>query len=192
MPIIDSIQDKAVCRSTFRCRYWLALVPALALLSCFGGVQHTGKVVGYKNGRVLTKEGFYQVGSLPAEWQRVNLDKAMVAFYSPQLNSTISTDSFCEQAYNDSSLDSLTRHLFPGLQDTKVIQQQSMMLSERGGLQTIMSASLDGVPVMLNLVVVKKDWCLFDFFLVSEKNYFEKATEDFEKFFRGFSFEKGS
>ena len=164
----------------------------MALVGCFGGVQHTGKVVGYKDGRVLTKEGFYQVGSLPPEWQRVKLDRAMVAFYSPDLKSTISTDSFCDQAFNDSSLDSLTRHLFPGLQDTKVIDQQTMTLSDRGGLQTVMSASLDGVPVMLNLVVVKKDWCLFDFFLVSSKDYFDRASADFENFFRGFSFEKGS
>jgi hypothetical protein len=170
----------------------LVLVIAWGLAACFGGVRRTGKVVGYKEGRVLTKEGFYRIGELPAEWQRIKLDKAMVAFYHPQLKSTISTDSFCDQAYNDSSLQNLTRHLLPGLQDTKVMEQQALNLDDRGGLQTILSATLDGVPVMLNLVVIKKDWCLFDFFLVSEKEYFTKASEAFEKFFRGFSFTRGS
>jgi hypothetical protein len=172
--------------------FWAGVMLIAVTVGCFGGVRRTGKVVGYQDGRVMTKDGFYQVGTLPVPWQRVNLEKAMVAFYNPQLKSTISTDSFCDQAYNDSSLESLTRQLFPGLQDTKVIEQEPMMLSERGGLQTILSANLDGVPVMLNLVVVKKDWCLFDFFLVSETDYFAKASEDFENFFRSFSFEKGS
>jgi hypothetical protein len=184
MPMLESFKRKGM--------FWTGLILVAVTISCFGGVRRTGKVVGYKDGRVLTKEGFYQVGTLSEEWSRVNLGKAVVAFYHPGLKSTISTDSFCDQAYNDSSLENLTRHLYPGLQDTKVIEQESLMLSERGGLQTILSAKLDGVPVMLNLVVVKKDWCLFDFFLVSEKDYFSRASEDFEKFFRGFSFEKGS
>lgn len=184
MPMLQSIKRKGM--------FWVGVILVAVTVGCFGGVRRTGKVVGYQEGRVLTKDGFYQVGELPPDWRRVKLDKAVVAFYHPQLKSTISTDSFCDQAYNDSSLENLTRHLLPGLQDTKVIEQEAMTLSDRGGLQTILSAKLDGVPVMLNLVVVKKDWCLFDFFLVSEQAYFAKASEDFEKFFRGFSFEKGS
>ena len=167
------------------------LLVIFCLTACFGGVKKTGKVVGYKEGRVLTKQGFYSVGSLSPEWERMKVGKAVVAFYNPQLKSTISTDSFCDQAYNDSSLKNLTTHLFPGLQDTDVVDQEPFMLGGRGALQTLIKAKLDGVPVMVNIVVVKKDWCLFDFFLVSEKDYYARAAEDFQAFYQGFSFAGG-
>lgn len=170
---------------------FLPLLAGLLLMGCFGGVKKTGKVVGYRQGMVLTKKGFYRVGILPPGWNRLKLGKAVIAFYNPEIKSTISTDSFCDQAYNDSPLKSLTQQLFPGLQDRKVIEEEPMMLDQRGALQTILQAKLDGVPVMVNIVVIKKDWCLFDFFMVSEKEHFAKASQDFEGFFKGFSFSGG-
>jgi hypothetical protein len=161
------------------------------LLGCFGGVKKTGKVVGYKDGHVLTKKGFYQVGTLPPTWSKVNLGKALVAFYNGELKSTISTDSFCDQAYNDSSLKMLTKHLFAGLQETQVIEEKPFMLNKREALQTLIKAKLDGVPVMVDIVVIKKNWCLFDFFLVSETGNYARAAEDFEVFYRGFSYSGG-
>lgn len=171
---------------------WILCLTLLAFSGCFGGVRRTGKVVGYREGKVLTKKGFYRVGQLPPEWKRIKLEKALVAFYNSDLKSTIATDSFCDQAYNDSSLKNLTRHLFPGLQETKIIEEQPFMLDGREALQTVLSANMDGVPVMLNLVVVKKDWCLFDFYLVGEKEHFAPASQAFENFFGGFVFEGGS
>ncbi len=165
-----------------------ALFLSVSLLGCFGGVKKTGKVTGYREGQVLTKKGYYQVGELSSDWQRINLEKAMIAFYNPQLKSTISTDSFCDQAYNDSSLKSLTQQLFPGLQNLKVIEEKQFQLDGRGALQTLVDAELDGLPVMVNIVVLKKDWCLFDFYLVSEKSSFARAMSDFEKFYQNFSY----
>lgn len=169
----------------------VAILLVFGLTACFGGVKKTGKVVGYQPGRVLTKKGSYQVGDLSGEWERIKLDKAVIAFYNSQLKSTISTDSFCDQAYNDSSLKSLTQQLFPGLQHIKVIDEKPFQLDNRGALQTLIDAELDGVPVMVNIVVLKKDWCLFDFYLVSEKEYYSRAAADFEDFYRGFSYSGG-
>ncbi len=167
---------------------WSIPLCCLLLMACFGGVKKTGKVVGYEPGKVLTKKGSYQVGLLPDSWYRINLDQAMVAFRNDPLKSTISTDSFCDQAYDDSSLAMLTRHLFSGLQDIKTLQEQAMTLHGRGALRTLIKASLDGVPVMVEIVVIKKDWCLFDFYLVSPSEQFAQATKDFEIFYHGFAF----
>ncbi|MGH7831135.1 MAG: hypothetical protein ACREP8_13275 [Candidatus Binatia bacterium] len=177
-------------RRFFHFYSWLTI---LFLVGCFGGVKRTGKVIGYEPGRVLTKKGYYQVGILPEGWRRINLEQALVAFRNEALQSTIATDSFCDQAYDDSSLPILTRHLFAGLQKIEVLQEQSFTLSDRGALRTMMKATLDGVPVMLEIVVVKKNWCLFDFYLVSPPERFAGATADFETFYRGFSYaEDGS
>lgn len=162
-----------------------------SLVSCFGGVKRTGKVVGYKDGQVLTKKGHYQVGTLPKEWNRISLGKAMVTFRNDPLKSTIATDSFCDQAYNDSSLKSLTQHLFAGLQDIKVLEEVPFMLDERGAQRTLIEAKLDGVPVKVDIVVVKKDWCLFDFYLVSDPSRYAEASGDFQTFYQGFKYTGG-
>jgi len=160
----------------------------LALLGCFGGVKNTGKVLDYKPGKVITKQGFYQVGELSSEWYRIKLGIAAINFRNDRLKSTISTDAFCEQAFDDAPLNALTRHLFAGLQDVKVEKETPFTMSDRGALRTTLRASLDGVPVKIETVVVKKDWCLFDFYLVSPPETFSSALPDFEHFFQGFQY----
>lgn len=182
----DFLKQKNIMRSA---ALVVAGLSCLSLVACFGGVKKTGKVVGYQNGEVLTKKGHYQVGELPASWSRVKLGKAMVAFYNEDLGSTISTDSFCDQAYDDAPLASLTQQLMPGMQEIKTLSEESFMLGDRGALRTILTATMDGLPVKLSLVVVKKNWCLFDFFLVSNEAHFAAAEKDFEKFYQGFSYE---
>lgn len=167
----------------------LGILPLIFLLvSCFGGVSKTGKVVGYEPGRVLTKLGSYQVGDLPPDWRQLKLGKALIAFYNDELKSTIATDAFCERAYDDSPLDMLTKHLFAGLQDVKIVSEKPLMLGDRGALHTSFSGSLDGLPVRIDTVIVKKDWCLFDFYLVSQPDFHERALAPFETFFRGFAY----
>ncbi len=160
----------------------------LGILSCFGGVKKTGKVVDYQPGRVITKMGYYQVGELPPGWQRIKLGAAMITLFNESLRSTIATDAFCEQAYDDSPLEMLTRHLFAGLQDIKVKEEKPFMLDGRGALRTLFSASLDGLPVTVDSVVIKKDWCLFDFFLVTPPERHAEASPAFENFFQGFAY----
>jgi hypothetical protein len=160
----------------------------LSLISCFGGVKKTGKVTGYQPGKVLTKKGFYRVGELSPDWERILKGNAMIAFRNSQFGSSIATDAFCDQAYDDSPLPMLTRHLFAGLQDLKVIKEEPFEMDGRGALRTLFQASLDGVPVKVDAVVIKKNWCLFDFYLVSPPQQYEAAAPAFETFYRGFSY----
>jgi len=161
----------------------------LGLTACFGGVQKTGKVVSYQPGKVITKKGYYQVGQLSPDWGRINLNQAVIAFYNAKWGATISTDAFCDQAYDDSSLPMLTKHLMPGLQDVKVVEEKPLKLDDRGALRTLFKASLDGVPVMVDAVIIKKDWCLFDFYLVTPPPQHAEAAMDFEGFYQGFAFQ---
>jgi hypothetical protein len=167
----------------------LTLVFSAILMSgCFGGVKKTGKVTGYKPGQVITKKGFYRVGVLPEAWTQVDLGIAAITFHNPSLNSSISTDAYCDQAYDDSSLEVLTKHLFPGLQKIKIQKETPLMLDQREALRTSLQASLDGVPVQMETVVVKKNWCLFDFYLVSTPEKFIEALPYFESFYQAFSY----
>lgn len=167
---------------------FLHLFLSLALISCFGGVKKTGKVTGYQPGRVLTKKGFYKVGELPPDWVRILKRDALVAFRNDAVASTIATDSFCDQAYDDSSLQILTHHLFAGLQNLKILTERPFEMSGRGALRTLFQGSLDGVEVKVDAVVLKKDWCLFDFYLVSPPMQYEGAAAAFETFYSAFDY----
>ncbi len=171
-----------------KCAQFAAPFLALALLACFGGVKKTGKVVDYKPGRVITKKGYYDVGPLSADWYRIKLGIAAINFRNDALGSTISTDAFCDQAFDDAPLNALTSHLFAGLQDIKIEKQTPFTMADRGALRTSLKATLDGVPVRIETVVLKKDWCLFDFYLVGPPEKFAAALPDFENFFQGFQF----
>lgn len=161
---------------------------AFTLFACFGGVKKTGKVTGYKPGVVLTKKGSYRVGVLPQDWSQINLGVATITFRNEKLNSSISTDAYCDQAYDDSSLSSLTKHLFPGLQKIEIQKETLLQLDGREALRTSLQAVFDGIPVRVETVVVKKNWCLFDFYLVSTPENLNSALPDFEHFFQGFSY----
>ncbi|MCB1215617.1 MAG: hypothetical protein KDK66_09115 [Deltaproteobacteria bacterium] len=164
----------------------------LVLASCLGGVKNSGKVRGYEPGRVLMKKSFYEVGEVSSDWQLFKLQSATVAFYHQDSGSTMATAAFCDQAYNDSPLKMLTKHLFPGLQNLEISHQESFSIDHREALRTWASAKLDGVRVDLDLVVIKKDACLFDFFLIHQGSLpveiQREVRKDFEEFFKGFVF----
>jgi len=159
-------------------------------LSCVGVKDNMGRVVGYKPGRVLTKKSFYEVGPLSADWKRVKLGSYQsLVFRNSILQSTLMTDAFCEGAYEDAGLKTLTRHLYLDLAHSKIIHEEKIKLSGREAYHALAEGEVDGINVKLETVVIKKDLCLFDFALISPPTQHETASKDFEKFFMGFQFE---
>jgi hypothetical protein len=175
--------------------YILAVFLSLLCTHCFllggGGVKNSGKVRGYKSGKVITEKSFYNVGDLPPNWRQTKIDSYKVlAFYNAEEKSTIETDSFCDASYDDASLRVLTTHLYFGLKDKKVRWEKNLMLDDRGALRSVAEGKVDGVPIVLDTVVIKKDSCLFDFVLVSDPDKYPEAVPDFEVFFKGFKYQE--
>lgn len=167
-----------------------SMVLALLVLgACFGGVKKTGKVVSYANGVVKTKKGFYEVGVLSEEWEREKVNSySIIHFRNPSLKSSISTDAFCDDAYDDAPLPMLTMHLQSVVGPRQLVSEKEFMLDQRSAFRSIAQGKMDGVPVILDTVVVKKNKCLFDFLLVADPAFYPKAKGDFEKFFNGFRY----
>ena len=160
---------------------------------CFllgGGVKNPGRVRGYEPGRVITEKSSYGVGLLPSEWVKIKIGKyKTAAFYNEAYKSTIETDAFCGQSYDDATLKVLTTHLYFDLQKQKIRWQKNFMLDERGALRSVTDGTVDGVPIVLDTVIIKKDSCLFDLALISDPGLYSKAAVDFEAFFKGFRYQ---
>lgn len=144
----------------------------LALAACTGG-QLDGGV--YRDGRVT-----YRVGTPGPRWRPMRLKGADVA-YQHEEGGAFLAHGTCPDT-RDLSLDVLTNQAQFGLERRSELSRQKLTLDGRAALRTRVTAELDGVPVELDLVVMKRNQCTFDFQLVAARDVFPARDEDFWRF----------
>lgn len=123
------------------------------------------------------------VGSLPASWERIRNDGDSVAFHHAAGGTIVSAKS-CNDG-DDVPLDVLTNHLLLGIEGRKDRSRQELVLDGRAALRTALDATLDGVAVALDIVVLKKDGCTVDLYLVAPRSAFDERRADFDRFVSG-------
>lgn len=127
----------------------------------------------------------FRTGSLSADWSRVAARGARLAFRH-RGGGTLIVNAECPPP-DDAPLDVLTNHLLFGLSARREVSRRSLTLDGREALRTEVRAELDGVPVALDLVVLKKDGCLYDLQLVTGPSTLASRQPDFTSFVSGFS-----
>ncbi|MCC6336970.1 MAG: hypothetical protein IT380_23625 [Myxococcales bacterium] len=156
---------------------WLAvLFPA-----CAGGLK----------GEVFRKSAVaYRVSAPSADqFHRVDFsdnDLAWAANKGPHL---LAMNAVC-QGTDDASLEVLTRHLLFGFTEKERLSEQRQTVDGREALHTVWSAKLDGVPMELELVVLKRDGCVHDFTYVSPPGERPAHQEAFDALVKGFKQEE--
>jgi hypothetical protein len=148
---------------------WLALA-ACATSSFSGGV--------YRNSQTA-----YRVGPLDATWERFHVSDCNLAFRNPA-GGSIMANATCD--VRDLPLDVLTNQSLIGLEQKQEQSREVITLDGRAALRTRLSATLDGVPILLDLVVLKKDGCTYDLELVAGARAFVDREADFWRFVQGF------
>ena len=81
----------------------------------------------------------------------------------------------------------LTRQLLIGYTDRDVESQEKVALDEREALRTRVTARLDGVPMTLELYVMKRNGCIFDLSYAAPPDAFARGLPDFRRFVDGFA-----
>ena len=163
----------------------LAIAVLLApVLGCHRGVRF--------DHQVLSKSGArYRVGALPPAWERVQVPQNDLAWYTPDTGHALSVNASCDQ-HEDAPLDVLTRHLLSGFTERQEVSHETVVLDEREGLRSHYQAKLDGVPVELLLLVLKKDRCVYDFTYVAPLGRYAERVGDLESLVQGFHSEQPS
>ncbi|WP_223639881.1 hypothetical protein [Corallococcus sp. EGB] len=133
----------------------------------------------------------YSVGPLSNEvWERRGFSDNDLAFVERgETGRVIAVNSTCRD-YDDPSLQVLTKHLLMGFTERQDLGQRTFPLDGREALRSRYIAKLDGVPVSLELVVLKKDNCVFDFSYVAPVGTADARMADFESVFQGFHGER--
>ncbi|XXF78407.1 hypothetical protein P2318_01235 [Myxococcaceae bacterium GXIMD 01537] len=132
----------------------------------------------------------YRVGELPPGWRRVVLADNDLAFTEDgHTGRAIAVNATCE-GHDDPPLPVLLRHLLMGFTEREEKEQRMMVLDGREALRARYTAKLDGVPVELDLVVLKKDGCVHDFSYVAPVGQADARRADFDAVLAGFHAER--
>jgi hypothetical protein len=140
---------------------------------------------GWQDG-IFSKSGVrYELGRAPSGFTPVGFQDNDVAFEMRSTGHSIAVNSTCH-GYEDASLQVLRRHLLMGFTDVELLEEEVQPLDGRDSLWTHVAARLDGVPLQLQLVVLKKNGCVFDFTYVSPPAEYAARRADFQGVVGGF------
>jgi hypothetical protein len=151
------------------------------LLALLGACASSGSFVDqtYRRAGVA-----YRVGALPSSWKRISAKGGDIVFRRGD-GGTIAASSLCAGG-EDVPLDVLTNHLLFGVERQTEHRRISMTLDGRAALRTQLGGEVDGVPVELDLVVLKKDGCTYDLQLIATAPQIARCQAEFEAFVQGF------
>jgi len=156
-----------------------AVAFAAALNGCAGApARFDGGV--YRDGKVA-----FRVGDVPGEWHRVEVDDAALA-YRDDRGSSVLVNGQCGLRAEDVPLVALTNQLIMGTTEREYVKEEVVQFDRREARHTILKAKLDGVPLVWDIYVMKKDGCVYDLVFVAQGERFEQGRDGFERFAAGF------
>lgn len=155
------------------------LIPALLAACGAPTVAIEGNTVRAPNGVA------FRVGDVPSDWRRVKADDSALGFNDPS-GATVMVDGRCDLRSDDVPLVALTNQLVAGATDRKYEKEEVVPFDGREARHTILRAKLDGVPLVWDVYVMKKNGCVYDLAYVASPEAFEQGAAPFERFVAGF------
>jgi hypothetical protein len=95
----------------------------------------------------------------------------------------VTVTSSCNK-HKEASLKVLTRELLIGSRNVKIEREEPLVILGGEAHYSRVRASSEGVPFLLDIVVLKKRGCVFDFSLMSPKSITANETKEFLSFVR--------
>jgi hypothetical protein len=142
------------------------------------------KAAGFENWIYRNETVRYRVGALPGSWERIEVSDGQVAFIDRRTSATISADASCSGS--DAPLAVLTSHRFIGITERKILSQEKLPFDGREALRTRIAGKLDGVLVEIEIMLLKKDGCVYDLVYTAAPDAFLDRRGDFDAFVSGF------
>lgn len=163
----------------------LLLMSLVFLGSCFG-VDRRGGITKYKDGLAETGKGRFRAAELPPPWKSPKRQLKQLVYENDAIDATIVVDALCGPKYDDAPLDRLAKELFQRLQSSYILSEKTFTMDGRTALRVDGGGAVDGVALKMAVVVMKKDFCLYDFSYFAPPARFSKGIRDFEGYLNGF------
>lgn len=127
----------------------------------------------------------YKVMKVDGDWATLVDTLADVAYVNRETGDTISITSTCEK-YKDIPLEQLMENILLGMSDAKKLKDEKFTLDEREAQRVVLIANADGVPIKSQVVVMRKNFCIFDFIYTARPKNYDSQVKTFDKFVESF------
>ncbi len=124
----------------------------------------------------------------PESWSRKGRAESDRAYTLPSGN-VVTLVSSCHRS-PDAPLDVLTQHLLMGTRGTTVKKREKTTFGKNAGLHSLVVTKLEGKTFHLELFVLAKNECVFDFSLLSPKEIPASDSKAFQQFVGSFQYGK--
>ena len=130
-------------------------------------------------------------GPVPGGWRRLPSSEASgvagadLAFRDDAHDGSVLFDVRCRNRDDDAPLAILTEHLIMGTTAREFESQRVFPFDGREAMRSILRAKLDVVPLQYDILVMKKDGCLYDLVYVAPPDRFAEGDADFDRFALG-------
>jgi hypothetical protein len=158
-----------------------------ALCSCGGAARGSFDGAVYRDGPIA-----FTLPPVPREWRRVDVTDASLAFRDDVHGASVLVNARCGKADGNTPLLALTNHLLMGSTEREFVTQNVEPFDGREALHSHVRAKWDGVPMELDIYVMKKDGCTYDFVYMGSPSAFTEGSTSFEAVVRGFRTLNGS
>lgn len=122
----------------------------------------------------------------PAPFEKAKISTADIVWQSKSTGSTIAVNSLCKK-YSDSSLKALRDNILSGVDKLNVEKDETLTYSGRDAQRVLASGTTDGVPVVIDLLIFKKNNCSYDLVFIAGNKHFSREKPVFEDFLKGFT-----
>jgi len=121
----------------------------------------------------------------PAEWQPLSPPAGDLAWRDPRSRSVIAANATCK-GHADAPLGILVNDLLIGTTERKVLLDELAALDGREARHEVVAVKVDGVRLVYDLYVVKKDGCVYDLTLVTAPTAYDQVADQFVALVGGF------
>jgi hypothetical protein len=157
------------------------------IFSCGGAARGSFDGAVYRNGPIA-----FRIPPVPHEWRRVDVTDASLAFRDDAHAASVLVNARCTKADHDTPLVALTNHLLFGSTEREFVSQKVEPFDGREALHTHVRAKWDGVLMELDIFVMKKDGCIYDFVYMGAPGTYAEGSTSFESVVKGFRTLSGS
>ncbi len=168
-----------------RSRAFAAAIAFAALACGSSAASFDGGV--YRHGKIA-----FRLPDLPSGWTRIEMNDASLAFRDDANGASVLLNARCLSADDRTPLVALTNHLLIGATEREYLGQETVPFDGREALHTKLKAKWDGVPMGIDVFVLSKDGCVYDFVYLGPPERLEQGAPAFESFARGFRTLPGS
>jgi hypothetical protein len=159
-------------------------LPLYLAISVFGVACGSASAT-FEGGVFHGQNATFHVGDVPSEWHRVNMDDSALAFRDAH-GSSILVSGRCDLKVDDVPLIALTNQLVMGTTERDLVKEETLPFDKREARHTVMKAKLDGVPLVWDVYVMKKNGCVYDMVYVAPPDRFDEGSSAFERFAASF------